>query len=59
MGNVKAVQMNVQCILIWEFMLYNFEMGNNPEEVTKKQLLCKGKVEHNTVSRWFKKYYLD
>ena len=58
--NLNVIQMNVQCSLIWELMLYEFEMGHNAMEATKN--ICWVKVEgendHNTVTRWFKKFCL-
>ena len=53
--------MNVQCSLIREFMLYNFELGHNTGEAIKN-ICCergKGAVDHRTVTKWLKKFHLD
>ena len=49
MYDLKATQMNMQCRLIQELMLYEFELGYNTVEANKN--LCKGEgtVDHNTV----------
>ena len=48
--------MNMQCSLIWEIMLYKFELGHNTVKATKN--ICYGKgegaVDLSTVTRWFK-----
>ena len=41
MCDLKMAQMNMQCILIWELMLYKFHLGHNATEVIKKHFLCK------------------
>ena len=38
--DLKAAQMNVQCNLIRELMLYKFEIDHSTAETTKKHLLC-------------------
>ena len=40
MYDLKAAQINVQCILIQELMLYKFEMGHNVMETMKKHFFC-------------------
>ena len=49
--------MNVRHSLIWQFMLYAFELGHNATEATKNICCTKseGTVDHNTVTRWLKK----
>ena len=48
--------MNIQCNLIWEFMLYEFRLGDNAAEAAKN--ICYAKDEstfhQNIVSRWLK-----
>ena len=41
-SNLKAAQMNMQCSLIQEFMLYKFEMGCSVTEATKNICCAKG-----------------
>ena len=57
--DLRATQMNVKCSLIWEPMLYPFQMGPNATESTKNICCAKreGTVDHSTVSRWFKKFH--
>ena len=45
--DLKTVQMNIQCNLIWELMLYEFEQGHNAFETIKN--ICCAK-EANPVS---------
>ena len=40
-SDLKAAQMNKQCSLIWELMLYEFKLGNNAAEATKNVLYKK------------------
>ena len=50
--------MNVQYSLIWELILYEFELGHNAAEATKN-IFCdigEGVFDHSTVTRWFKKF---
>ena len=56
--DLKAVQMNLQCSLIWELMLYEFEQGHDTMEVTKNICCMKSEspVVHRRVTRWFKKF---
>ena len=58
MCDLKAAQMNVQHSLIRKLMLYEFEPGHNATEATKNICFAKGEgaVDHNTVTRWFKKF---
>ena len=58
--NLKALQMNMQFSLIWEFKLYKFELGSNTIEVTKNICCTKGEQtnDYNTVSRWLKRFCL-
>ena len=51
----KAIQMNVQHSLIWKLMLYEFKLGHNAMEISKKHLLCES-WRHSTVTRWFKEF---
>ena len=39
MSDIKDAQMNMQCILIHEFMFYEFKLGHNATEETKNNLL--------------------
>ena len=42
-------------------MLYEFELGYNDEEATKK-ICCakeKGVVDNSTITKWLKKFSLD
>ena len=59
--DLKVTQMNVQCSLIQELILYKFEVGHNATEETKN-ISC-GKIEvavdHSTITRWFKKFCWD
>ena len=48
MCDLKAIRMNVQYSLIWELMLYEFELGHNAAEDTKN--ICYVKSE-GTVDR--------
>ena len=43
MGHLNTAQMNMQRILIWEIMLYEFELGQNAAEATKN--ICYRKSE--------------
>ena len=48
MYDLKAAQMNVQCSLIWELMLYEFKLGNNGTEATKN--ICVWKVKAQLIA---------
>ena len=56
--DLKAPEINIQSSLIWEGMFYKFELGQNAAEATKNICHAKGegKVDHNTLMRWFKKF---
>ena len=51
--------LNAQYHLIWELMLYKFELGYNNMEATKN--ICRAKGEgtddHSITTRWIKKFY--
>ena len=49
--------MNVQCSLIWGFMLYKFKHSHNTAEATQTIYCMKsdGTLDDNTVTRWLKK----
>ena len=49
MCNLKAIQMNMQCSLIWELTVYEFEQGYKGRETTKNICCAKGEgtVDHN------------
>ena len=49
--DLKATQMSLQLSLIWEFMLYKFELSHNTEEAIKNIRCVKGEgtVDHSTV----------
>ena len=55
-----AIQMNVQCSLIWELILYNFQQGYNTARATKNICYMKSEwvVDYKTVTRWLKKFCL-
>ena len=57
--NLKATQMNEQCNLIQELMVYKFKLGLNTVKATKNSCCVKGQgaVDHGTVTKWFKKFY--
>ena len=53
MCNLKTLRENKQ------HSLYEFELGHNATEATKN--ICvksEGTVDHSTVTRWIKKFYL-
>ena len=60
MFDLKDTQMNLQHSLIWELMLYQFELYHNNEEATQNVSFAKaeGIVDHSTVTRSFKKFRL-
>ena len=60
MCDLKAPQMNVQHSLIQELLLYEFKLGHNTAEATKNIYCMNGEgiVDHSTVTRWLKKFYL-
>ena len=57
--NLKVTLMNVQCSLIWEFKVYEFELSYNTAQASKNICCAKGEgtVDHSTVSRWSKKFH--
>ena len=57
--DMKAEQINMQCILIQEFLLYESGMGHKTAEATKNICCVKGEdaADHSTVIRWFKKFH--
>ena len=61
MCHLKATQMNVQCSLIQEFILYLFKLGYNTLEATENICCAKGEgtVNHSTVTRWFQNFCLE
>ena len=60
MCNLKAAQMNLQCSLIWELMIYGFELVHKTVEVSKNVCFAKDEpaVDRNQVSRWLKIFCL-
>ena len=58
--NLKGAQINIQCNLIQELMLYKFKLVHNATEATKNICCAKGKgaVDHSSVTRGFKKFRL-
>ena len=42
MGNLKAIQMDIQCSLIWEVMFFDFKLGYNDVVATKNICCTKG-----------------
>ena len=60
MCDLKDTQMNVQCNLIQELTLYEFELDHNAVKATKNICCARGEdiVDHSRVTRWFKKFSL-
>ena len=60
MCDLKAVRMNMQSSLIWELMLYKFEVDYNAVVATKKIYCVKdeGTVDYSTITSWLKKFHL-
>ena len=58
--HLKATQINAQCSLILELMLYDFKLGHNNVEATKNICFAKGEdtVNHSTITRLFKTFHL-
>ena len=49
------------CTIVWlKNMLHKFKLGYNTMEVTKNICCLKGKdiVDHSTITRWFKEFFL-
>ena len=59
--NLKAAQLNVQCSLIQELMLYGFKLSYCTTEAPKNICCAKGggDVDHSSVTWWFKKFHSD
>ena len=57
MWDLKATHMNVQHSQIYEFLRYEFKLGHKAAEATKS-ICASGEVavDHNTVTRWLKKF---
>ena len=56
--DLKTKQMNLQCTLIWEFILYELEL-NHSTVFGYKNICCvkvKGTIDHSTITRWFKNF---
>ena len=58
--HLKDAQMNMQHSLIWELILYKFELCHNTAESTKDIYCVKHKmsVDDSTVTGWFRKFGL-
>ena len=58
--DLKVAQINVQCCLIWEFMLSDFQLGYNAMEAMKIFVVWLGDSadNHKRVIRWLKKFCL-
>ena len=56
--NLKTMQINIQCSLIWELMIYKFKLGHNAVEATRNICCVKGEdtVDQSTVTKWLKKF---
>ena len=59
--DLKALQINMQCTLIQEIQFYEFELGHNTKETTKKIFYVKdeGIVDHSWAIWWFKKFHSE
>ena len=57
LGDFKSTQINMQCCLICELMLYKFKWVHNTMEATKNICCLKGTgtVIHSTITGKFKK----
>ena len=53
---LKVAQVDMQCSLISELILYKFKLSNNAMEATIKTHCEKGSVDHCTGTKWFKKF---
>ena len=53
MWDLKAQQMNIQQSLIWDLILYKFELNHNAIEETKKIYCTKDKhaVDHRRINK--------
>ena len=58
--DLKAAQINMQCCLIWDLILYKFELGHNTSQASKNICCIKSDDagDHSTVTRWLKKFCL-
>ena len=56
MCDLKTVQLNLQCSLIWELMLYDFKLPHDVAEATKNICCAKGQGDHSAVTRRFEKF---
>ena len=56
--DLKAVQKNMQYSLIWELILYKFQLDHDTMEATKNICYTKdnGTVNYFTITRLFKKF---
>ena len=50
--DLKTVQMNIQCNLIWELMLYEFELGHNAFETIKNICCAKDEGSIEAPADW-------
>ena len=60
MCDLKAIEINMQSSLMNNLMFYVFKLGCNTTKATENTFWAKGEgaVDYNTVTRWFKKFYL-
>ena len=58
MQDLKATQINIQCCLIQELILYKFVLGHNTTEAIKNICCAKSEVTVtlSSVTRWFKNF---
>ena len=58
MCDSKSVQINMQCILIWELRLYELKLSHNTIESTKNicHVKTENAVDHNTITWRLKKF---
>ena len=58
--DLKAEQVNMYHSLIWQFILYKFELDHNAKSITRNICFAKGEgaVNNSTVTRWFTKFRL-
>ena len=54
--DMKATQINVQCSLIWYFMLHGFKLGHNAAETIKNIYCAKGEDLFYCRPRWCKEF---
>ena len=57
--HVSSKSRTEESSLLWKFMLYEFELGHNAKEATKKKKICGAKgedvVDLSTQKKWLKK----